>query len=213
MDGDGAVRFCRRCEQQVRYVSAMSEAEARVFLAGGRQPCIRYTHDAGRIRFAERPGALSRLAAAAALAFGSLASSACMGKRACPVPPEASVAPADEAAAAKPNEPDADPATIAGEADKKYRAAGSRPDAGRPFWIFCQNFQELGRARAVCRAGSVCPAAGIGRRRVVRGQPAASPDSSTSWLAPDRRTSPPPPQVRARAPRVPGGPLVEAEAT
>jgi hypothetical protein len=118
MDGDGAVRFCRRCEQQVHDLSAMSEAEARVFLARGGQPCIRYSHDAGRIRFAERPGALPRLAAAAALAFGSLASSACMGKRACPVPPEASVAPADEAGAAEPNEPDADPAAVAGEGSR-----------------------------------------------------------------------------------------------
>jgi hypothetical protein len=117
-DGDGSVRFCRRCEQQVHDVSAMSEAEARVFLAGGGQPCIRYTHDAGRIRFAERTGALPRLAAAAALAFGSLASSACMGKRACPVPPEASVAEPDEAAGAKPSEPDADPAAVAGDGSR-----------------------------------------------------------------------------------------------
>lgn len=118
MDGDGSVRFCRRCEQQVHDVSAMSEAEARVFLAGGGQPCIRYTHDAGRIRFAERTGALPRLAAAAALAFGSLASSACMGKRACPVPPEATVAEPDEAAGAKPSEPDADPAAVAGDGSR-----------------------------------------------------------------------------------------------
>lgn len=40
-------------------------------------------------------------AAAAALAFASLASTACMGKRACPVPPESTAAP-DESAAAKP---------------------------------------------------------------------------------------------------------------
>lgn len=109
MDGDGAVRFCRRCEQQVHDLSAMTEAEARAFLARGGQPCIRYTHDAGRVRF-ERPGLLPRLAAAAALAFGSLASSACMGKRACPVPPEApgdpGGSPGDSDAA--PGEPAAD---------------------------------------------------------------------------------------------------------
>jgi hypothetical protein len=102
MEGEGSVRFCRRCEQQVHDVSAMSEAEARVFLAAGGQPCIRYTHDAGRIRFADRPGVLPRLAAVAALAFGSLASAACMGKRACPVPPEAPEAAADEPAADRP---------------------------------------------------------------------------------------------------------------
>lgn len=89
-----------------------------MFLAGGGQPCIRFTHDPGRIRFVDRSGALPRLPAAAALAFGSPTSSACMGKRACPVLPEASVAAPDEATAAKPNEPDADPPAVAGDSSR-----------------------------------------------------------------------------------------------
>lgn len=85
MDGDGAIRFCRLCKKNVHDLSAMTEAEAVAFLSGGEQPCIRYLHDArGDVLFADRPGLLPRIAAAAALAFGGLVAGGCMGK---PVPP------------------------------------------------------------------------------------------------------------------------------
>jgi hypothetical protein len=101
MDGDESVRFCHRCAKHVHNLSAMSEADARALVATSER-CIRYTHDAGRVRFAGRSGPLPRLAAAAALAFGSLASSACMGKLVCPVPPPDQPAPAGAPASEQP---------------------------------------------------------------------------------------------------------------
>lgn len=89
MDGEGAVRFCRLCKKDVHDVSAMSEEEARAFLSSGEQPCIRYVFDArGEVLFAGRPGLLPRIAAAAALTFGGLVAGGCVGKRACPEPPD-----------------------------------------------------------------------------------------------------------------------------
>jgi hypothetical protein len=84
MEGDGAVRFCRLCKKDVHDLSQMTEADARAFLASGEQPCIRIRHDArDEVVFADRPGLLPRLAAAAALALTSLGAGGClMGKRA-----------------------------------------------------------------------------------------------------------------------------------
>jgi hypothetical protein len=89
MDGDGVVRFCRLCNKDVHDVSAMTEDEAREFLAAGDQPCIRYRFDAqGDVLFQPRAGVglLPRLAAAAALSFAGLAAGGCMGKPVCPLP-------------------------------------------------------------------------------------------------------------------------------
>lgn len=111
MDGDGAVRFCRLCNKNVHDISQLPEDQARALLAAGPQPCIRYQYDAqGEVLFADRPGLFPRLAAAAALAFGSLVAGGCMGKMACPEPPP------DPVRAGEPSEPvalDAEPSADA----------------------------------------------------------------------------------------------------
>lgn len=103
MEGDGIVRFCRLCRKDVHDLSAMGEAAAQEFLSKGGQACVRYQFDGdGRVLFVDRAKAvLPRLAAAAALAFTSVAGSGCMmGKRAsCPVPQPAGNAVGDPSSA------------------------------------------------------------------------------------------------------------------
>jgi hypothetical protein len=109
MQGDGVVRFCLTCREQVHDLSAMGEEAARRFLASGGQACVRYQVDAdARILFVDRAVAmLPTLAAAAALAFGSLAAGCYMGKPATFAP----VTPAPGTSApVEPEDPE-DPAT------------------------------------------------------------------------------------------------------
>ncbi|MCB9742788.1 MAG: hypothetical protein H6741_11880 [Alphaproteobacteria bacterium] len=42
LEGEGAERWCRRCERSVTDLSALSEAEARAQLADGQERCVRY---------------------------------------------------------------------------------------------------------------------------------------------------------------------------
>lgn len=56
LQGDGDVRFCGECKQQVHDLSALTEAEAQEFLARDTTSCVRFVQSAGEVVPRSRKG-------------------------------------------------------------------------------------------------------------------------------------------------------------